>query len=63
MRYGTCNFESFTAAVTYYRRYGFSKEDVADKLDAGEIRVGRPGAPPNANIYLNEGRYIVEMVR
>lgn len=63
MIYGTCNFESLAAAVAYYRPYGFCAEDVNDKLDAGEIAIGRPYAPADAYVYLDNGRYIVETVK
>jgi hypothetical protein len=63
VRYGTCNFESFTAAVTYYRPYGYCAGDVAGKLDVGEIAIGRPDAPADAYVYLDNGRYIVETVK
>jgi hypothetical protein len=61
--YGTCNFESFEAAVAYYKAHGYCAEDVVGKLDAGEIAIGRPDAPADAYVYLDNGRYIVETVR
>jgi hypothetical protein len=63
MIYGTCNFESFAAAVAYYKPYGFLVEDVLDKLDAGEIAIGRPDAPPGVVVYLDNGRYLMETVK
>jgi hypothetical protein len=63
VRYGTCNFESFEAAVDYYRPYGFAKKHVSAKLYNGEIRIGVPNVPANAHVYLDDGRYIVETVR
>jgi hypothetical protein len=63
VRYGACNFESFPAAVDYYRAYGFSYDDVADKLDGGEIAIGVPDVPPGTFVYVSSGRYIVETVK
>ncbi|HPC92941.1 MAG TPA: hypothetical protein P5317_12855 [Myxococcota bacterium] len=63
MIYGTCNFESLEAAVAYYKPYGLLAEDVLDKLDAGEIAIGRPDAPPDVVVYLDNGRYIMETVK
>ncbi len=63
MIYGTCNFESLEAAVAYYKPYGLLPEDVLDKLDAGEIAIGRPDTPPDVVVYLDNGRYIMETVR
>jgi hypothetical protein len=61
--YGTCNFESFEAAVAYYRPYGFSPEDLVGKLDAGEIAIGIPDVPENARVFLDSGRWHMEWVR
>jgi hypothetical protein len=63
VRYGTCNFESFTAALAYYRPYGFSPEDLVGKLDAGEIAIGMPDVPEGGHVYLDNCRYIVETVK
>ncbi len=63
MIYGTFNFETLEAAVAYYKPYGFLEEDVLDKLDAGEIAIGRPEVPEDVVVYLNNGRYIMETVK
>ena len=60
MIYGTCNFESLEAAVAYYKPYGLLAEDVLDKLDAGEIAIGTPDAPPEGGVYLTNGRDAME---
>lgn len=39
---GTAYFPTIAAATAYYRPYGHSPSDVAAKLAAGEIFVGKP---------------------
>ena len=63
MIYGTFNFESLEAAVAYYKPYGFLEEDVLDKLNAGEIIIGKPNVPSDVVVYLDNGRYILETVK
>ena len=64
MIYGTCNFISFEAACKYYSDYGFSKEDVNDKVKNGEIIIGRPVTDNCDKVLFNraEGRYFIEVI-
>jgi len=56
---GTCHFVSINAAVIYYKPYGYTKEDVQDKMKDQSIVCG---VPPKLNrgesCRVNkEGRY------
>lgn len=59
METGTCNFVSFAHACRYYKGYGFDAKGVQQKIDDGEIRLGKP----DENLYVitstKEGRYWV----
>lgn len=58
-RVGTSHFISYTAAIRYYKPYGYSPKDVRAKFNAGEIHLGRPvpKAGLSVGIIPGEGRY------
>jgi len=59
-RYGTSNFVSLQAAIDYYKPYGYTADEVVNKLDANEISLGPPTTPATAAVHINEdGRYWV----
>ena len=39
---GSPNFYDTDAAIAYYKIYGYLKNDVMQKIDSGEITIGRP---------------------
>jgi hypothetical protein len=60
MRTGTSHFISRYAAEQYYRPYGYQnlKEAVQNKLDTGEICIGRPDTKPGEHTEIDtDGRY------
>lgn len=59
MRTGTSYFESFRAAVSYYKDYGFSRAQVQDKLQNREIYIGKPEVQKGERLALNEERRYV----
>lgn len=63
-RIGTCHFVSLDAAERYYADYGYGAAEVAEKLAAGEIAVGRPEAEAGqiVGVISGEGRYYIERV-
>lgn len=58
MQIGTNHFVNLRAAFNYYADYGFTKSDVKEKLENGEIKLG---PPPNKKFYIHktEKRYFV----
>lgn len=62
MRRGTNHFISFDAACRYYQEYGLEPSDVRDKLEDGDIQIGKPLLPDHARLMLHpdEGRYFIE---
>lgn len=63
MRWGTCHFISRAAAERYYRDYGDTAADVAAKIEAGEIHIGKPmtcEADETVKLDTKEGRYFIE---
>lgn len=60
MKTGTNHFESLQAAISYYS-YGFTPAQVQEKLDAGEIKLGKPAARAGVAVVLDkrEGRYVL----
>ena len=58
---GTSYFVSFANAVRYYREYGLTAKDVADKEANGEIHFGKPETKPNEQIFVREGRYHIQV--
>lgn len=66
MRQGTSHFITSAAAVRYYRDYDYTAADVAAKIAAGEIHIGKPVAcNPGETVKLdrNEGRYFIEQAQ
>jgi hypothetical protein len=75
-RTGTAYFPTLSAAVAYYRPYGYTSEDddgmtrdntanaVRYKIDTGLIHIGKPPTKPDERAYLvNEKpgrRYFIE---
>lgn len=56
--HGTCHFASLTDATVYYRPYGYDRAAVVNKLNAGEIHIGRPSVAENQIISIDsDGRY------
>lgn len=61
MTYGTSNFVSLSAAVRYYKDYGYDKADVQRKIREGEIHIGKPSLKPGERLGLTDGgkRYTI----
>ena len=59
---GTSFFPTLSAAVTYYEPYGFSRADVREKAESGEISIGKPELQPGERLIYHpgEGRYLIE---
>ncbi len=59
---GTAYFISQVAAHTYYKKYDFSPQEVAEKLKQGEIHVGKPKLEKGELLQINrdEGRYFIK---
>lgn len=59
---GTNCFTDVGAAIDYYYVYGFSRGDVLEKINEGEIQIGAPKAKPGEKVRRNsrEGRYYIE---
>lgn len=59
---GTTHFVNIAYAVNYYRKQGYSLEDVHNKLICKEIQIGQPVAKEGETIFLNveEGRYFID---
>lgn len=53
---GTSYFVSFPAALRYYRPYGFDRAAVQQKLDEGEIHIGKPPVKAGETLSLIDGR-------
>jgi len=63
MRYGTCHFESFEAAITYYGTYEqYPYRAVRVKLAEKSIAIGPPKIKAGQKLILDpeEGRYFIE---
>ena len=65
MIYGTHHFSNMAAAFSYYCSKGFTRASVMDKIESGEIRIGRPDLKNGERCILNraEGRYFIESPR
>jgi hypothetical protein len=70
MKTGTCYFPSYGAALRYYRPYcehpeqykGVSRDErlrrlVDQKLNEGEIHIGRPELKPGETLTIEDNRY------
>ena len=51
---GTAYFPTISAAVSYYRPYGYSDtlKTVKRKIEEGSIHIGKPTTKPNERAYL-----------
>ena len=67
MKYGTSNFPSFIEACKYYRPYGFYSFQVKNKIESGEIKIGKPKATEGQRVLeVNENpglRYYIEDIK
>lgn len=64
-RYGTSHFVTRAAACRYYAKQGITPQDVANKINAGEITIGEPltlAAPGRVRLDA-DGRYWIEEER
>lgn len=61
---GTSHYRSLQAAISYYLNYGYTRDDVADKVVSGEITIGEPKLKPGQRLVLldNRARYGIEEV-
>lgn len=61
MTVGTSYFVSGPAAVRYYRDYGLEPHHVQNKIDAGEIHLGKPDVKPGQRLsVIDDGtRYAI----
>ena len=71
MKTGTCHFSSYGAALRYYRPYCVARETrrgdrtqvvrlvVDQKLNAGEIHIGKPALKPGESLSIEDNRYFI----
>ncbi len=59
MMYGTCHFVDTEAAVSYYSRYGFDRDEVCGKIKQSEIVIGKPKLEFGERLSVSEGRYMI----
>jgi len=52
----TACFEDTLAAVMYYKTYGYSRQDVKDKIFAGEVMIGKPTLREGESLELDKDR-------
>lgn len=69
MKTGTCYFPSYGAALRYYRPYCLARETrrgdrtqftrlvVDEKLNGGEIHIGKPVLKPGEILSIEDNRY------
>ncbi len=59
--YGTSHFTSLSAAVRYYKDYGYDKADVQRKIREGEIHIGKPTVKVGERLGTTDGgkRYTI----
>lgn len=68
MKTGTCYFPSYGAALRHYRPYdpGISMAElrqwIDEKLNAGEIHIGKPPLKPGERLTIEDNRYHVTEV-
>lgn len=56
----TNNFVSRNAAITFYKRYGITKDAVKAKIIACEINVGVPTLKKHESVSLDsDGKYVI----
>ena len=63
MKIGTSHFISLQRAVKYYAPYGYTRQDVENKIKLNEISIGRPTTKPDEHLLINynEGRYYINV--
>lgn len=69
MKTGTCHFPSYGAALRYYRPYCVAREArrgdrtqvcrlvVDEKINAGEIHIGKPRLKPGETLSIEDNRF------
>ena len=55
----TSHFVTEQDARIYYRPYGLDEEDVSEKIEAGEIAIGRPSINAGDTLGIDHGRYVI----
>jgi hypothetical protein len=61
-RYGTKYFIKRSSAMKYYRKQGYSKQDVDELVHNGIIAIGEPKHSPGETLRVDEdGRYYIEI--
>lgn len=60
-RYGTSYFRSKAEAIAYFKPYGYNAKDIATKIRAGDISIGKPTlkAGEKLDFDVREGRYFI----
>lgn len=58
----SCYFESKAAAVEYYRLHNEDTKDVEDKINRGEVKIGKPPLKRGQELFINKEtrRYIIQ---
>lgn len=68
MKTGTCYFPTYGAALRYYRPYAranarlktsFARQIVDQKLNSGEIHIGKPEIKPGQTLSIEDNRYFI----
>ena len=57
MYVGTNFFNSLKAAVAFYEPYGYGLDAISDKINNGEIEIGKPDGPESSLRLNSEGRW------
>lgn len=58
---GTHHFYDINAVKRYYADYGFTESDIQEKINCGEVAIGRPEVEPGQKaIRDNQGRFKIE---
>jgi hypothetical protein len=61
-RYGTKHFVKWPSAMKYYRKQGYSRQDVIELVHNGIIAIGEPKHSPGETLRVDEdGRYYIEI--
>ena len=58
---GTCYFQDRFSLIHYYCKQGFGVEEVNEKLENGEVKIGKPKLKDGEvlEIIPGEGRYAI----
>lgn len=59
MKTGTCNFKSLFWAVVYYEKQGIDYNEVLEKIQNGEIEIGKPRIEEGEYLIIEDGRYFI----